>query len=252
MVLWSAGVDSTYSLLRLLADTSDEVLTHHVVLAARPGAGEMCSRGRFESAAIDRLRPELVGRARDFVHTVSWLDPGVPREAGLDASLLAFMAARVARQHGFTFCDRVVVGVNGDEDPGWDPESAACALRRARIVRALRAAWGCDEVPQLYLWEPRPSKAAMGAYLGPRIMALTASCRRPEWPAAGGDARACGECAKCRRRERSQAAREPGSRTATLGAARTRLAFRDLVESRRLAIDTPGEAEAGSCAGPEA
>ena len=88
------------------------------------------------------------------------------------------------------------------------------------MARALRAAWGCDEVPQIYLWLPRPCTAQMIAMLGPGLLALTVSCLQPvhrqsgdvrnaetdhaadSVPAAGagreGGLQACGRCTKCR------------------------------------------------------
>jgi len=189
LVLWSGGLDSTYTLVRLLRETRDVVYSHFVRL---PG-----ERFELEEQAIARLRTALAGRVREYAHTASRLDPGCA--PGADAALLAFLAARVAAGLGFTPFDRLLLGVNGDRDPGWDPRTAACALRRARIARAVRAAWGCDEVPQLYLWEPRPLRAQMRRYLGPALAALTVSCTRPmRAEGEGAPLRSCGRCERCR------------------------------------------------------
>lgn len=213
LLLWSGGVDSTYSLVRLLRTTQDQVFTHYVQCQ-----GADAWRGEFELQAIDRLRAKLREHERSFVHTRSSLDLSELSGRGVDISMLAFMAAQAAMTHNLTPFDRILIGVNGDCDPGWDPNSAACALRRTRIARALRAAWGCDEVPQIYLWLPRPLRAEMISTLGAHLHKLTVSCFKP-LPASGAVAcvpgvartaaehtsialRACGECAKCRNAKR--------------------------------------------------
>ena len=40
LVLWSGGLDSTYSLVRLLASTEDEIYAHHVHLNVRREDGD--------------------------------------------------------------------------------------------------------------------------------------------------------------------------------------------------------------------
>ena len=214
LLLWSGGVDSTYALVRLLRTTRDHVFTHHVCFAG-PGS-DRCS---FELAAIEQLRECLEHRERHFTHTNSRIDLSELSSRGADSSILTFMAAQAAMAHALTPFDRILFGVNGDRDPGWNPDSAACALRRSRMAQALRAAWGCDEVPQIYLWLPRPCRAQMNTTLGPVLLALTVSCMQPVRESAtvlrktdlaqsAGPSlavgrsheeslRACGRCAKC-------------------------------------------------------
>ena len=208
LLLWSGGLDSTYALLRLLRTTQDRVFTHHVQCR-----GVDTWRGEFEDQAIERLRARLREHDRSFVHTRSTLDLLELSGRGIDISMLAFMAAQAAMTHNLTPFDRILIGVNGDSDPGWNPDSAACALRRTRIARALRAAWGCDEVPQIYLWLPRPLQAEMVSTLGEDLHKLTVSCLRPLPDSRAVECvpgvaetgaertsialRACGECVKC-------------------------------------------------------
>ena len=202
LVLWSGGLDSTYALLRLLRESDDAVFSHHVRIDRGARAAAAARRADCEAAAVQRLLAPLQEAARPFHHGTSRVDlrglGGAACAITGDAALLGFLAAHATMAHGFTPFDRVLVGVNGDADPGWQPDTAACALRRARLARALRAAWGCDEVPLIYLWEPRPTKAAMRDYLGDAIASRTVSCLRPR-PAGEGDAVLvpCGECAKC-------------------------------------------------------
>ena len=229
LVLWSGGVDSSYSLLRVLRETGDEVFTHHVQLLSAGSGGDLPLRVALEGRAIDALREAITQRERHFRHTTSRVDPGLAG-AGGGAALLAFMAARVALVSGFTPFDRILLGVNADRDPGWNPDTAACALRRARLAGAIRAAFGCDEVPHVYLWEPRPAKAHMLAYLGQELAALTVSCLTPAAGEAGVPT-ACGACARCR-----EVPLAPGAGLSPMRgnarAARTPPLFRHLVESQ--------------------
>lgn len=228
LLLWSGGLDSTYSLVRLLRTTQDQVFTHHVQCRCVDAW-----RGEFEQQAIERLRTKLREHDRSFVHTRSSLDLSELSGRGVDISMLAFMAAQAAMTHNLTPFDRIVIGVNGDCDPGWDPNSAACALRRTRIARALRAAWGCDEVPQIYLWLPRPLQAEMVSTLGAQLHKLTVSCLRP-LPDSGTvecvpgvtetrtertsiALRVCGECAKCLNAKRMGFAAEARNDAQDLG-----------------------------------
>lgn len=246
LVLWSGGLDSTYTLARLLEHTCDEVFSHHVQVV-RGADDDARHLADYQHGALEILRGRLIARARNFEHSVSRVDLGGVAGACVDAALLAFMAAQAARAHAFTPFDRVLLGVNADEDPGWSPDSAACALRRARLARALRAAFGCDEVPHIYLWEPRPEKTAMATYLGRALVPATVSCLRPRVQGAG-EAHACGECRKCRAR----AAWDPWPATAASAggeAARTRLPFRHLAQSPS---ERRAPAAAASASGPPA
>ncbi len=252
LVLWSGGVDSTYALKRLLAETRDEVFSHHVEVQ-RWNSGEGPGlRSRFEALAIERLRDALAAETRGFVHTTSRVDLPACGPVHGQAALLAFLGGLAAMGHGFTPFDRILVGVNADTDPGWDPDSAACALRRTRLARALRAAWGGDEVPRVYLWDPRPHKVAMVDYLGPRLAALTVSCRAPrEAPEDGTPGlAACGECGKCRGaaawRRTPVALTAPGNGEAAPG----RPLFRRLVEARSRTPAPPDAAAASDPPGP--
>ena len=111
-----------------------------------------------------------------------------------------FFAAQVALSYGLTPFDRIVFGVNADIDNDWQPETYAYAFRRLVTVRMLKAVWESDEVPYLYVWNPRPGRSEEMGYLSGEIAALTASCRRPaieEHGFARPQFQPCGECSGC-------------------------------------------------------
>ncbi len=210
LVMWSGGLDSTYALARLLNDTGDEVYAHHIHLnAPRDDAKARSRRCEFEAQAISRLVAPLKSRYRNFDYSESRADVTAFPCFARETTTAMFFAAQLAMSRGFTPFDRVVFGVN-DEDPRWRPGTELYSLRRMLMNRILRAVWESEEIPYLYVFSPRPSKADAFGYLGEELAQLTVSCRHPE---AGGlgfaedTVRPCNSCAKCRSREMLQ---QPG------------------------------------------
>jgi hypothetical protein len=203
LVMWSGGLDSTYVLARLLQETADEVYAHHIHLnAPRDDAKSRSRRCEFEAQAISRLVVPMKSRFRNFEYSESRADLTAFACFARDATSAMFFAAQLAMSRGFTPFDRILIGVD-DEDPRWRPGTELYALRRTLMNRILRAVWESEEIPYLYVFYPRPSRADAFEYLGKELAPLTVSCRHPE---AGGvgfgeDAlRPCNACSKCRSR----------------------------------------------------
>ena len=203
LVMWSGGLDSTYALARLLEETSDEVYAHHIHLnAPRDDSKSRSRRCEFEAQAISRLVAPMKSRYRHFEYTESRADLTAFPCFARDTTTAMFFAAQLAMSRGFTPFDRIIVGVD-DEDPRWRPGTELYALRRTLLNRILRSVWESEEIPFLYVFYPRPSRADAYAYLGEDLAPLTVSCRHPE---AGGlgfaddNLRPCNACAKCRSR----------------------------------------------------
>ncbi len=203
LVMWSSGLNSTYALARLLAETRDEVYAHHIHLnAPRDDAKSRSRRCEFEAQAISRLVAPLKTRYRNFEYSESRADLTAFPCFARDATTAMFFAAQLSMSRGFTPFDRILVGVD-DEDPRWRPGTELYALRRMLMNRVLRAVWESEEIPYLYMFYPRPARADAFAYLGDELAPLTVSCRHPE---AGGlgfaddTLRPCNACPKCRSR----------------------------------------------------
>lgn len=203
LVMWSGGLDSTYALARLLQETTDQVYAHHIHLNAPRDDGKSRSRRcEFEAQAISRLVVPLKSRFRDFEYSESRADLTAFPCFARDATTAMFFAAQLAMSRGFTPFDRILVGVD-DEDPRWRAGSELYTLRRMLMNRILRAVWESEEIPYLYVFYPRPSRADAFEYLGPELAPLTVSCRHPEAGGLGfGDdaLRPCNACPKCRSR----------------------------------------------------
>jgi len=208
LVLFSGGIDSTYSLVRLLRETRDRVYAHHVrfIEAERYAA----------QTSLETISPQvrvqmkwLRRHLRDFEYSQSAVDLSSFATRARENTSLMYFAAQAAMNYGFSPFDRILLGVNADTDPGWNPDSPVYAWRRTLLVRMLRSVWECDEVPHLYFWNPRPSKHAMLDYLPVELAIATFSCNSPvadsaveSGPATGGGPIPCGACSRCRWRAR--------------------------------------------------
>ena len=73
LVLWSGGLNSTWTLVRLLRDTDDDVFAHHVHKRSRTDDGKRLSYlFEAEREAIRAIRPWLAENERPFTY---WAPP---------------------------------------------------------------------------------------------------------------------------------------------------------------------------------
>lgn len=183
IVMLSGGVDSVFTLVRLLTETRDELLVHHVHLVNAEGRhaveGERCR------AIVAFCRQ----RYRAFRYTESLLDHRAFSFFGFDMLAVGFEAGLVAqscfRERG-RMPDYWAIG-HCAEEPG-HPE-------RFRHVEACLAANCWPQEPPPYLALPLVSKRTALAFLPPALRRLVWSCRRP-LPGLEGP-QPCGQCEAC-------------------------------------------------------
>lgn len=203
LVMWSGGLDSTYALAYLLRECDDEVYAHHIHLnALREDDGKSRSRRcEYEAQAVARMLVPLKSEFGAFEYSESRADLTAFSSFARDTATAMYFAAQLSMSRGFTPFDRIVLGVN-DGDPRWRSGTELYAYRRSLLNRILRAVWESEEVPYLYVMEPRPSKSQAAAYLGHDLATLTVSCRYPEADESSteDDMRVCSVCGKCRSR----------------------------------------------------
>lgn len=203
LVMWSGGLDSTYALARLLRDSDDDVYAHHIHLnALREDDGKSRSRRcEYEAQAVSRMLVPLKSEFGAFEYSESRADLTAFSSFARDTATAMYFAAQLSMSRRFTPFDRIVLGVN-DGDPRWRRGTELYAYRRSLLNRILRAVWESEEVPYLYVMDPRPSKSQAAAYLGHELAMLTVSCRYPEADAGFGeeDMQSCGVCSKCQSR----------------------------------------------------
>ena len=223
LVMWSGGLDSTFTLVRLLERSDDEVHVHHVHCNTRREDGvERSRRCEYEAQAVSRMLPYLRTHYRAFRYSESRVDLTAFSCSARDDMTMMYFAAQAALSLGLTPFDRIVFGVNADDDTEWRPDTYAYRLRRLQTVRMLKAVWEAEEVPYFYLWNPRPSKQAQADYLPLDLFEMTAGCRNPVESSSGFsivDFATCGACPQCRVGARllHRSRREPMPATAVSG-----------------------------------
>ena len=197
LVVWSGGLDSTYSLVRLLKETDDNVFAHHIHFKGRNDSGESVShKCEYEAVAIEKMRPYIEETFRPFTYSESHLDISAFTVFARDTATSMFFAAQAAMTYGFTPRDRILLGMNRDEDVRWNAGTDSYRYRRLVTIRMLKAVMESEEVPYFYLFDPRPSKQEEADFLPYELFRMSASCRDPLLVEDGFGM--CGACLECR------------------------------------------------------
>lgn len=184
LLMLSGGVDSAYVLLKLLSESDDALLVHHIHLLNEEG------RDRIEAERCRALVAHCQSFLRPFRYSESCVDHRGLAFFGYDMIAVGFEAGVVAHAHQLAtgaMPDRWTIGTCLEE--GHNEE-------RFRHVEACVAANCWPLAPPPFFLLPPVSKRAELAYLPPELRPLAWSCRRPVWSEAG--ARECGRCKTCR------------------------------------------------------
>ena len=185
--MFSGGIDSTAMLVKLLAQSTEELRVHHIRMVNREG------RDRAESRAVEAIVAYCRKHYRPFRYSESGLDFTALEAIPIDYLSIAFVACQVAIDT--PGCNRIAVGsLAADTD---------IANRSARQNRVFEVMYECYRARKL--GEPRVDwvfpvydtpKAELAAALPQELLDLTWSCRRPV-----KDFRPCGVCKACRVRQ---------------------------------------------------
>lgn len=131
--MFSGGIDSTFTLARLLKETGHEVHAHHIGLVNREG------RAQFEALACHNII-EALGKIRPFTYTTSLVDHTGRQFLPYDMAIACFEAGVIARDFAMAKkkpFDKWTIGTHKDEGH-WKERWAA-------ISPAVRAAcWPAD------------------------------------------------------------------------------------------------------------
>jgi 7-cyano-7-deazaguanine synthase in queuosine biosynthesis len=187
LVMFSGGLDSTAMLVKLLAESSDDLRVHHVRMVNREG------RDRAEQRAVEAIVAYCRARYRAFRYSESGLDFSALEAIPIDYISIAFVACQVAIDT--PRCDRVAIGALASDTD--------IANRTARQKQVFEAMYECYRARKL--GEPRVElvfpvydtpKAELAAALPHDLRDLTWSCRRPV-----DGFRPCGVCKACNARK---------------------------------------------------
>lgn len=191
LVMFSGGIDSTAMLVKLLAESADELRVHHIRMANAEG------REAAEQRAVDGILAYLRKSYRPFRYSESGLEFRELQAIPIDYLSIAFVACQVAIDT--PHCTRIAVG-----SLAADTDIENRSARQRRVFDEMYACYrarklGEPKVEWIYPVYDLP-KSALVAALPEELLRLTWSCRRP---LEGGVP--CLACKACRARERALA-----------------------------------------------
>ncbi|TQV78589.1 hypothetical protein [Denitrobaculum tricleocarpae] len=196
LVMLSGGIDSVYTLVKLLRETRDEILVHHVDLINQE------DRFRIEGKRCLEIVNYCRETYRDFSFSQSAVDHRGFRFFGYDMVTVGFEAGIVA--HSYLMAkgrpvDRWTVGTCTEEGH-WE--------ERFKHVEACVAANCFPEAPPSFFLLPMVTKREEMDYLPERLVDICWTCRTPVKTEDGVEE--CGECKTCElmidvRQERARA-----------------------------------------------
>lgn len=201
LVMFSGGIDSTAMLVKLLAESPDELRVHHIRMVNKE------DRDRAERRAAETIVAYCRARYRPFRYSESALDFSGLEAIPIDYLSIAFVACQVAIDT--PGCSRIAIGaLAADTD---------IANRSARQKRVFDVMYECYRARKL--GEPRVDwiypvydtpKAELAAALPQELLDLTWSCRRPL-----EGFRPCLTCKACRARQGLRGAAAPAQNLAS-------------------------------------
>jgi len=189
LVMLSGGLDSTYVLCRLLAETDDDIVAHHIAMM------NVERRWQVEAERVPhilRIAQRIWGRGVPL--TRSRVDRRGLDFYGIDMMTVGFEAGLAAMDWAWRgdgrLLDRWTIGTCAEEghNEGRFVHVAACC----------RANCWPHEPPRFELLLPLKTKAEQLAWLPPEIAALTWSCRRPRLSRDAAGRRRWLECGQCK------------------------------------------------------
>ena len=185
LVMLSGGIDSVYVLWKLLTESDDEIIAHHINFVNNE------RRHVIEAQRCRQIVSYLRRSLRPFEYTESTLDHRAYAFFGYDMVAVGFEAGLAAHSHLFRKnrpIDRWTFGACVEEEIGvqgrWPHVLACCAAN-------------CfpHEAPEFFAL-PTVTKQEEVHSLPPDLVNLSWGCRRPVMTESGY--RACGICKTCK------------------------------------------------------
>ncbi|MEH6528133.1 MAG: hypothetical protein V7723_18860 [Sneathiella sp.] len=184
IVMLSGGVDSVYVLAKLLKETEDIVLVHHIHIINNDG------RFKVEDQRCKKIVEWCRKNYRPFGYSQSAIDHRGLFRRGYDVIGVAFEAGIIGRSYFSKFSksvDRWIFGLCKEEDL---PEDRVFHIRKACEASSFPY-----PPPELYRL-PIISKADQIKYLPQELRDLCWTCRTPIWR-SDGEFEECGRCPTC-------------------------------------------------------
>ena len=184
--MFSGGLDSTAMLVKLLAETQDELRVHHIRMANRE------ARAEAEQAAVQGIIAWCREHYRPFRYSESALDFAELEAIPIDYLCIAFVACQVAIDT--PRCNRIAVA-----SLARDTDIENRSARQRRVFDAMYECYryrklGEPEVQWIYPVY-HATKRELAAALPRELVEMSWSCRRPV--RSGEGFRPCGACKAC-------------------------------------------------------
>ncbi len=185
--MFSGGLDSTAMLVKLLAESADELRVHHIRMINKE------KRDLAEQRAVEGILAYCRAHYRAFRYSESALDFSALEAIPIDYLAIAFVACQVAIDT--PGCNRIAVATLAT-----DTDIANRSARQRRVFEEIYACYrarklGEPSVDWVYPVHDIP-KAELAAGLPPALLDLTWSCRCPV-----EGLRPCMACKACRMRQ---------------------------------------------------
>src|SRR5918996_5331462 len=192
LVMFSGGLDSTAMLVKLLAESAEELRVHHIRMVNRE------RRDLAEQRAVEAIVAYCRRHYRPFRYSGSGLEFGELEAIPIDYLSIAFVACQVAIDT--PRCTRITIGALST-----DTDIVNRSARQQHVFQEMYACYrarklGEPEVRWIFPVYDVP-KADLARELPPELLDLTWSCRRPVRSANGWVA--CGACKACHARPKS-------------------------------------------------
>lgn len=185
LVMLSGGIDSIYSLVKLLEETDDDILVHHIHIVNEEG------RHAVEAERVRKIVRWCEKKYRKLSYSESGIDHRGFTFYGYDMVAVGFEAGIVCKSFFKAqqrMPDRWMIG-ECSEETHW--------LERWQHVKACLAANCFPETPPEYFAFPIITKLEEIRYLPSELVELAWTCRRPVRREDGGFDE-CGNCNTCK------------------------------------------------------
>ncbi|MCP4469658.1 MAG: hypothetical protein GY815_03045 [Gammaproteobacteria bacterium] len=187
LVMLSGGVDSVYSLFKILNEMDDEILVHHMHLVNKE------NRHIIEAESCKQVMAYCRQHFGDIPYTESTVDHSMFSVFGFDSFIVSYMAGVVARNHAEQTGKRISRWIWGyciEEQDSSDP------AHYEQLENICAVSSYPFEPPVRECISPILSKAGQADYMPEELVHASWSCRSPVWTAQGPQE--CGVCHTCK------------------------------------------------------
>lgn len=201
LLMFSGGIDSTAALVKLLTESEEPVVVHHIYKYD----AESDYHAEAEAVAVKKVLDYCHANYREFSFTSSKWEFKLPY-FGWNLTLCAFVGAQVIRSFGDQIT-RYAVGTHQDDlfmQTGVDKRGFGDGSRRLQeALGVFYASFGTSDretLPTVYWPLRNMTRQAVVDSIPDELLSMTWSCRAPV-KRGDGEFNTCGKCITCKNLE---------------------------------------------------